>query len=165
MKLILICIFFLIPQDITKYVTQNCERNKLKIEIGEVYKYKTEIKQDGYQDLFTIMHPDSSVKYLINILRAKSPITSYEYLKSDEYKNSFSESSGKTEEIKEVNYKSFKGIRFLKRIVTPQRAFLSYSISTIIEGDLFIITYSTIENNFYKYEAEFNHSINSIEFN
>lgn len=146
------------------YVIQECKQNKLKIEIKEIYKYNTGTTQGGYQDSFTIMHPDSSVKYLINIIRAKSPITSYEYLKSEEYKNSFSGASGKIEEVKEVNYTSFKGIRFLKRIVSPQRVFLSYSISTIVEGDLFIISYNTIENNFYKYEGEFNYSANSLKF-
>ncbi|MBC7411940.1 MAG: hypothetical protein H7331_05735 [Bacteroidia bacterium] len=164
MKLLLCFIFFFMPLANIKYVVQDCEQNKLSIEIGEIYKYKTEVTQGGYQDLFTIMHPDSSVKYLINIIRAKSPITSYEYLKSDEYKSSFSTTTSSIEEVKEVNYATFKGIRFLKRITSPQRVFLSYSISTIIQGDLFVITYNTIESNFAKYESEFDHSINSIRF-
>lgn len=152
------------PQDTVKYVRKDCSQNKLNVDIGEIHRYNTGITQGGYQDLFTIMHPDSSVKYLINIIRTKSPITSYEYLKSDEYKNSFSDATSKIEEVKEIHYTSFKGIRFLKRIISPERVFLSYSISTIIEGDLFVITYNTIESNFSKYEDEFNHSVNSIEF-
>jgi len=153
------------PQDTVRYVRQDCNQNKLNIEIAELYKYNIDITQGGYQDLFTIIHPDSSVKYLINIIRTKSPqITSYEYIKSDEYKNNFSDTTSKIEDVKEIEYKSFKGVRFLKRIISPQRVFLSYSISTIIDGDLFVITYNTIERNFYKYEDEFNHSINSIEF-
>lgn len=163
MRFLLICIYFFIPQDIAKYVVQECDQNKLKIEIAEIYKYKTDITQSGCQDLFTIMDTDSSVKYLINIIRAKSPI-SYEYLKSDKYKNTFSNGASKVEEVKEIKYKSFKGIRFFKRITSHERIFLSYSISTIIEGDLFVITYNTIESNFYKCEDEFNHSVNSIKF-
>jgi hypothetical protein len=136
------------------------------MKIDEVYTHERAITQGGCQNLFTIMHPDSSVKYLINIIRVKPPITtSYEYLKSEEYKNTFSNEGGKVEEVKEVKYKSFKGVRFLKRIVSPERVFLSYSISTLIEGDLFVITYNTVERNFYKYEEEFNHSVNSINFN
>jgi hypothetical protein len=152
------------PLENINYVVQDCEQNKLSIEIREIYKYKTEVTQGGYQDLFTIMHPDSSVKYLINIIRVKSPITDYEYLKSDKYKSSFSDATSTVEEVKEIEYKSFKGVRFLKRITSPQRTFLSYTISTIIEGELFVVTYNTIESNFYKYEEEFNHSINSINF-
>ena len=102
----------------------------------------------GYQDLFTIIHPDSSVKYLINIIRAKSPITDYEYLKSDKYKSSFSDGTSTVEEVKEVKYKSFIGVRFLKKITSPQRVFLSYSVCTIIKGDFFVVTYNTIESNF-----------------
>ena len=153
------------PQNAIRYVEQSCNQNKLTIEIAEIYKYNTDVTQGGYQDLFTIIHPDSSVKYLINIIRTKSPIKSYEYLKSDEYKNSFSDTTSKIEEVREIEYASFKGVRFLKRIVSPQRVFLSYSISTIIEGDLLVVTYSTIESNFYKYESEFNYSVNSIKFN
>ena len=163
MRLLVICMLFFMHGNIVKYVTQDCEENKFKIEIAETYQYKTEVTKGGYQDLFTITHSDSSVKYLISIIRSKSPITSYEYLKSDGYRNSFS-GNGEIEEVKEINYTSFKGIRFLKKIVSPQRVFLSYSISTIIEGDALVITYSTIENNFYKYEKEFNHSVNSIRF-
>jgi hypothetical protein len=164
MKLGLIYMLLLMSQNAVNYITQDCEQNKLKIEIAEIYKHNTEITQGGHQDSFTIMHPDSSVKYLINVIRAKSSVINYEYLKSDDYKNSFLTATSKIEEAKEVSYKSFKGVRFLKRIVSPQRVFLSYSISTIIDGDLLVITYNTIEKNFYKYESEFNHSINSIEF-
>lgn len=152
------------PEGNVKYALQVCQQNKLKIEIAEIYKYKTEIAQNGYQDLFTIIHPDSSVKYLINIIRTKSPIKSYDYLKSEEYKNSFTDAASVIEEIKEVKYKSFTGIRFLKRITSPKRIFLSYSVCTIVDGDLFIVTYNTIESNFHKYEEEFTHSINSIKF-
>lgn len=153
-----------VTQDVTKYLVKDCSQNKLTIEVSETYSYKLDVTQGGYQDLFTLMHADSSVKYLINIIRAKSPITDYEYLKSDKYKSSFSGATSTVEEVKEVEYKSFKGIRFLKRITSPQRIFLSYTISTIIEGDVFVITYNTIESNFYKYEIEFNHSVNSIKF-
>ena len=113
------------------------------------------------------MHQDSSVKYLINIIRVKSLFTNnYEYLKSNEYKHTFTNTNSNCQilEAKEVKYKSFKAIRFLKKITSPQRIFLSYSISTIIDGDLFVISYNTIESNFYKYEEEFNHSVNSIKF-
>lgn len=143
---------------------QECKQNRLEIEIELIYKHSIDTIQGGYQDLFTIMHPDSSVKYLINIIRTKPPITSYEYLKSEEYKNSFTDTTSKIEEVKEINYTSFKGICFLKRIISPHRVFLSYSISTIIEGDLFVITYNTIESNFHKYEDEFTRSVNSIKF-
>jgi hypothetical protein len=165
MKLLLIFISFLMPQDSVKYVTQKCEQNKLKIEVNEIYQYQTEVTQAGCQDFFKITHPDLSVKYLINIIRTKPPSPlNYEYLKSDDYKNSFSDTTSKIEEVKQVEYKTFKGVRFLKRIISPQRTFLSYSVSTIVDGDLIVITYNTIESNFYKYEDEFNHSINSIEF-
>lgn len=151
-------------QDTPKYLVKECEQNKLTIEISEIYSYKLDVTQGGYQDLFTLMNPDSSVKYLINIIRAKSPITSYEYLKSEKYRGSFTDATSTVEEVKEVVYKSFKGIRFLKRITSPERTFLSYTISTIIDGELFVVTYNTIDYNFYKYESEFDHSINSIEF-
>ena len=164
MKVLLICLWFFIQQTPTKYIVKECEQNKFKIEISETFTYKLDVTRGGYQDLFTLMQADSSVKYLINIIRAKSPILSYEYLKSAEYKNSFSDTTSKVEEVKEVQYKSFKGIRFLKKITSPQRTFLSYTISTMIKGELFIISYNTVDYNFYKYENEFNHSINSIEF-
>lgn len=154
--------FIMLQSD--KYITEDCVQNKLKIDIEKIYKHQMDLTNSGYQDLFTIMNPDSSVKYLINIIRAKSPITSYEYLKSEQYKNDFSDSKSKIEEVKEISYSSFKGIRFLKKIVSPPRVFLSYSICTIIDRDLVIITYNTIERNFYNYEDEFTHSVNSIKF-
>ncbi len=146
-----------------KYFTEDCLQNKLQIDVEKIYKHQIDSTRTGYQDLFTIMYPDSSVKYLINIIRKKSPIN-YEYLKSEEYKNGFSDANIKIEDVKEIKYESFTGVRFLKRIISPQRVFLSYSISTIIEGDLFVISFNTIESNFDKYETEFNHSVNSIKF-
>jgi len=146
------------------YLLEDCVQNKLKIEIAKIHTHKVDYTNTGYQDLFTIMHPDSSVKYLINIIRTKSPITSYEYLKSEEYKNSFSDALTKIEEVKEVTYKSFTGIRFLKKKTTSKLVFLSYTVSTIVKGDLLVITYNTIEKLFYNYSDEFDYSLNSIKF-
>lgn len=162
MKLILLLIPFLMIQS-EKYFTEDCTQNKLQIDVEKIYKHQIDSTKKGYQDLFTIMHPDSSVKYLINIIRKKSPIN-YEYLKSEEYKNGFSDANIEIQEVTEIKYESFTGVRFLKKVTSPQRVFLSYSISTIIQGDLFVITYNTIESNFTKYEGEFNHSVNSIKF-
>lgn len=163
MKYLFFCITFVVLNS-DKYLTVDCVQNKLKIDIEKIYKHQIDHTNTGYQDLFTIMNPDSSVKYLINIIRAKSPITNYEFLKSEEYKNGFSDSKSKIEEVKEIDYSSFKGVRFFKRIVSSQMVFLSYSISTIIEGDLVVITYNTIDRNFYNYEDEFTYSVNSIKF-
>ncbi|HEY0771808.1 MAG TPA: hypothetical protein VGD31_15895 [Sphingobacteriaceae bacterium] len=157
----LLCGFFRVNAQ-SIYVSK---KNHYQVKIAGIYKSTLDSLNGGYQDLFTIMHPDSSVKYLINIIRTKSPVSDNEYLKSVEYEASFSDTISKIEEVKEVNYKSLKGIRFLKRITSPQRVFLSYSISTIVKGDLVVITYNTIERNFYKYQSEFDDIVNSITFN
>lgn len=162
MKILLISLCFFLTQGFTDYIIHDCKENRLKIEIAKIHKHKVNVTQGGHQDFFTIMHPDSSVKYLINIIRTKAPMA-YDYLTSAEYKNSFSDSTSTIEEVKEIDYKSFKGVRFLKKIRTSQRVFLSYTISTVVGGDLLVITYNTIESNFLKYETEFDYSVNSIQ--
>lgn len=162
MKFILLLVPFFMLQS-ARYSTENCTQNKLQIDVEKIYKHQIESTTTGYQDLFTIMHPDSSVKYLINVIRKKSPID-YQYLKSEEYKNGFSGGNIKIEEVQEIKYKSFIGVRFRKRITSLERVFLSYSVSTIIKGDLLVITYNTIESNFTQYENDFNYSVNSIKF-
>jgi len=94
------------------------------------------------------MYPDSSVKYLISIVRKKSSNATYEFLKTEDYKNSFSNETSRVLTSEEINYASLKGVRVLTKITTPQRIFLNYSVSTIVEEDRVVVSYNTIENNF-----------------
>lgn len=149
----------------SEYVKYNSRRNAYSFDIQSNYKVKVEEIPNGYQEDFTIFDSTSSVKYLVNVIRMKTYGDEYETLLTDAYKRNYLNTCNcEITESKEQQYKSFKGIRYLKRIEFSDMAFLGYTISTIINDDLFILSYNTVAQNFAKFEAEFEHMANTITF-
>lgn len=148
-----------------KYSVYKSKNNTYSIEIETSNKVNVEAIPSGYKENFTVLGDNSSVKYVVDIIELKTYGDSYETLLSEGYKQNFLSTCNCTiTESKEVKYKSFKGVRYSKKIETPKRTLLGYTVSTIVNDNIFVISYSTTEQNFKKFEKEFEHSINSIVF-